>query len=72
MYIVNKPTYHINRNCKTISHAFKMGVTECSVTTTKFTWLSWVQTVVARNTLFWCQTVGSMRVGSGSSVTMAA
>lgn len=37
MYIVNKPTYHINRNCKTISHAFKMGVTECSVTTTKFT-----------------------------------
>lgn len=37
MYIVNKPTYHIDRNYKTISLAFKMGITECPVTTTKFT-----------------------------------
>lgn len=37
MYIVNKPTYHINRNYKTISRAVKMGITKCSITTTKLT-----------------------------------
>lgn len=37
MYIINKPTYRINRNYKTISRAFKMGITECPATTTKFT-----------------------------------
>ena len=31
-----------------------------------------VQIVVARNTLFWCQTAGSTSVGNGSSVTMVA
>ena len=31
-----------------------------------------VQIVVARKTLFWCQTEGSTSVGNGSSVTMVA
>ena len=31
-----------------------------------------VQILVARKTLFWCQTAGSTSVGNGSSVTMVA